>query len=210
MNTVIKEYFSHKSIIVYLLLLVVLLTLSYLIEPIRFFSSLWIFFIPIVLAPFAEWILHKYSLHRIVDPKLAPKAYNYMLKLHYRHHWDPNNLIYVFAPISAAFILFGIFTPLAFLLFKSSGAALIFIASIVLYFLYYEWIHLSHHIPSYRALTPFGKLMRKAHSWHHYKNESFWWGVTNPIGDYAFGTFKDPKEVEFSPSAKALGNLQNK
>lgn len=181
---------------------------SFYLDQENFLSSLWILLLPIILSPFVEWFLHRFALHRIVDPAKSPWNYAYMLNLHYKHHWEPTHIPSVFAPISGVLIVVGFFTPLAYLVFRNLPMTLIFGAGTVSYFLFYEWIHLAHHMSNYKPVTAYGRLIRKAHTWHHYKNENYWWGVTNPLGDYCFGTFKDPKEVEFSPSAKSLGDLQ--
>ena len=208
MKKVFKIYFSHFAIKLYLAMAIFFYVAAVMIDYQSITSKLWILGLPIILAPFFEWWAHKYLLHRIVDQKKEPRAYLYMLELHYKHHWEPNNLETVFAPISSALLVFLIFTPIAFLFLGTQGA-LIFEAGVISYFLFYEWIHLAHHVPSYRALTSFGKSIRQAHSWHHFKNENFWWGVTNPIGDHLLKTFKNYKEVEASPGAMSLGRLKS-
>lgn len=209
MNTVFHHFFTHRSIQLYIFLFFGAIITAFILSPARFTQGLWPILIPILLAPFFEWFAHKYLLHRLTDPLKNPRAHNYMLKLHYQHHWEPGDLHHVFAPISSAFFVFLIFAPVALLTFNLQEF-FIFEAGVIGYFLFYEWIHLAHHLPTYRARTRWGKLMRKAHSWHHFKNESFWWGVTNPLGDFLFGTFKEPKEVEASPGARSLGELQKK
>jgi hypothetical protein len=208
MKKVFSEYFSHWPIMLLWGLFLACFGTSYALAPERFFSSLWILLIPVLLAPFYEWVLHKFALHRIVDPDKSPAIYKYMLDLHYSHHWKPADLKVVFAPFSAAISVVVFWAPVSYLVFPDLPSAFIFEGGVIAYFCFYEWIHLAHHMPSYRAITPYGRLIRNSHTWHHHKNENFWWGVTNPLGDYVFGTFKDPKEVEFSPSAKSLGDLQ--
>ncbi|KAA0782222.1 fatty acid hydroxylase [Bacillus sp. BPN334] len=44
----------------------------------------------------------------------------------------------------------------------------------------------------------------KQHILHHYKNEKFWFGVSNPVFDFIFGTLKDGKDVELSETARNL------
>lgn len=208
MKKVFSEFFTHAANVYFSLFALGLLVAAVAVSPATILRSLWVVLIPPVLAPFVEWVLHKYALHRIVDPAKDPRGYAYMLKLHYKHHWEPTKIPYVFAPASGPITIFVVFLPLGAAVFRDPQQALLFGFAVVTYFLTYEWLHLAHHIPSYRAITAYGKLIRNAHSWHHYKNENFWWGVSNPLGDYLFGTFKDPKEVEFSPSAKSLDDLE--
>lgn len=207
MKKVFQEYFKHLSIWLYISMAITFFAIAFFINPQSFLEKTWIILIPVFLAPFFEWWAHKYLLHRIVDPITEPRQYQYMLSLHYKHHWNPNNLDDVFAPVSSAFFVFGLFALPAFFIFGFQGFWL-FEGATVAYFLFYEWIHLAHHTSSYKPLTKLGKTLKHAHSWHHHKNENFWWGVTNSFGDHIFGTFKNPKEVEVSPNTKTLGDLK--
>ena len=36
------------------------------------------------------------------------------------------------------------------------------------------------------------------------QNEKFWFGVSNPVFDFIFGTLKDGKDVELSETARNL------
>ncbi|GIO01507.1 hypothetical protein J5TS2_21750 [Brevibacillus halotolerans] len=42
------------------------------------------------------------------------------------------------------------------------------------------------------------------HLWHHYKNENYWYGVTNPALDLLFCTYKNEKQVNRSSTARNL------
>lgn len=46
--------------------------------------------------------------------------------------------------------------------------------------------------------------MKKVHLLHHFKNENYWFGVTNMMYDKAFGTYKEEKEAEKSETARQL------
>ena len=74
----------------------------------------------------------------------------------------------------------------------------------IAYFILYEWMHLGHHIPSYRPLTRYGSYMKKYHQWHHHANENYWWGVTNPLADYLFKTCPTPDQIKRSPTVKKI------
>ena len=51
--------------------------------------------------------------------------------------------------------------------------------------------------------------MKKVHLWHHFKNENYWFGVTNPGMDHLVGTYQNEKSVELSPTARKLHQNQN-
>ena len=78
-----------------------------------------------------------------------------------------------------------------------------FIAGIMLFLLFYEWTHYIAHRPL-RPISPWGRWMKKVHLWHHFKNENYRYGVTNPAYDFLMGTFKDQKDVAQSKTAKNL------
>jgi sterol desaturase/sphingolipid hydroxylase (fatty acid hydroxylase superfamily) len=69
--------------------------------------------------------------------------------------------------------------------------------------LVYEWKHYVAHRPI-KPITKFGRLIKKLHILHHFKNENYWYGVSTPIFDGLFGTLKDEKKVNTSTTAKSL------
>ncbi len=153
MKKVFSEFIAHTSVLIFAAFAVLLYLGAFLLDPKNFFSSLWILLLPVLLSPFVEWVLHKYSLHRIVDPVKSPWHYAYMLNLHYKHHWEPTNLKSVFAPMSGVFTMVIFFIPVGYFVFGNVPMLLIFEASIVTYFLFYEWIHLAHHMSTYKPVT---------------------------------------------------------
>ena len=69
---------------------------------------------------------------------------------------------------------------------------------------FYETTHMASHVP-YVPKTRYGQYMRKFHLWHHFQNEHYWFGVTHPLLDGVFGTWKHSKDVDRSPTARTLG-----
>jgi hypothetical protein len=68
---------------------------------------------------------------------------------------------------------------------------------------YYEWVHYVAHIP-FNPVTPFGRYVKKYHLWHHFKNEHFWYGVTNPSMDFAGATYRDVESVDRSTTVREI------
>ncbi len=201
MGKVFKTYFSHWTIWVYIFLA---LKLTLLLSFTKSFSSLGIsFVIVVIIAPFAEWFLHKYVLHGSYNP-LNKFVADYMERLHVGHHREPQKVDYYFAPLSAGLTLPIGFFFIILILSQSLNWAISFSLSITLYFLFYEWIHLAHHIDEYRPKTKPGKRLKKAHKWHHFKNENYWWGITSALGDDLLHTFPKPQEVSKSETVLDL------
>ena len=68
----------------------------------------------------------------------------------------------------------------------------------------YEWTHFLIHSP-YVPRSRIFRAVWRAHILHHYKNEKYWFGVTNPIADHVLRTFPAKASVPSSPTARTLG-----
>jgi hypothetical protein len=133
------------------------------------------------------------------------KAFRHFMHiLHYGHHEDPNLVPLIFAPILSVLILFASLFGVALLVSFSLGAATSFLFGVVIYYLHYEWMHLGHHIPDYKQVFPWSNRLKTAHQLHHYRNENYWWGITNSIGDKVMGTYKTHKDVDPSKTIKNI------
>ena len=161
---------------------------------------------PFILAidPFVEWLIHVYVLH-LKPFKLGKWKLDLQIaKFHRAHHRDPWKLDLVFIPRRAGWIAFGLLSLAWYLLAPTPQLALSgIIATVTMAFLY-EWTHYLTHT-SYR---PRGKLYRslwRYHRLHHFKNESYWMGVTTHLGDRVLGTLPDHARVPNSPTCRTLG-----
>ncbi len=136
--------------------------------------------------------------------KKAPGLYKFMQKLHYGHHQDPDYVPLIFAPILSVIILFVAMFLVFLALSWSIDASLTFLFGVVVYYLHYEWMHLGHHVKGYNHIMPWSKKLKKLHSLHHYKNENYWWGITNILGDIVLGTYKDHSGIPKSKTVKDI------
>jgi hypothetical protein len=156
--------------------------------------------LPIVLAPFVEFGLHTYVLHA----RLAQRdglLRRLQVALHHAHHADPRRVDRLFWPAWALPPL-GLAIYAGYALVFGAAAALVPMAGSVAYFLFYEWMHFSHHDPRYVPRTRYGARMRRAHMHHHYYNAEHWWGITNDLADLLFrtgGGANDPKPPRGNP-----------
>lgn len=150
-------------------------------------------FVGTILFVLIEYTVHRYILHEF--PRIAPFAY----KGHVAHHHSPNDVKYLFGPVSfdlcaylvifgAAFIVTGYDWHLSFaVVFGASG-----------FQIYYQWNHYVSHRPI-KPLTPLGKWLKKRHLLHHHLDENALYGVTNPVLDIVMGTNR-PKAFKSRPS----------
>ena len=159
----------------------------------------------LVVYPFGEWAIHVYLLHSKLDLVST--------RSHMEHHADPHDL---------SLINFGPGEALAILLLAapfSVGLTMLLVAPIpgplhlepfvtellTAYVLiaFYEWIHFLIHT-SYVPRSRWYKRVWRNHRLHHFKNERYWHGITNTISDTVLGTNPDQREIERSPTARAI------
>jgi hypothetical protein len=71
--------------------------------------------------------------------------------------------------------------------------------------LHYEWVHLLVH-SRYRPRSRYYSRLAKNHRLHHFRNESYWLGVTIDTGDRLARTLPaDRSAVPLSETARTLG-----
>ncbi|HVM19678.1 MAG TPA: sterol desaturase family protein [Egibacteraceae bacterium] len=154
--------------------------------------------------PFFEWTFHVYVLHyrpitvfgRTIDFELARK--------HREHHADPTDVALIFVPLRSMLIAMGVSTVVAFVALPTLQASLTALALGSALLLAYEWSHYLVH-SRYRPKTRLFKAICRAHRLHHYKNEQYWFGVTNHTADRVLRTYPDAGDVPTSPTARDLG-----
>jgi sterol desaturase/sphingolipid hydroxylase (fatty acid hydroxylase superfamily) len=156
----------------------------------------------VAVQPFFEWSFHLLVLHyrpvviggRVLDFELARR--------HRLHHAEPADTDLVFVPVRSLLWAMASSTALAFLVLPPPTALTALAGGAVL-LLAYEWTH--HLIHSrYRPRSRALRALWRAHRLHHYKNERYWFGVTNPAADLVLGTSPDPANVPTSPTARDL------
>lgn len=161
------------------------------------------FFLGVVTYALLEYVIHRFLFH--MKPPKNLRLLKLIKRLHYDHHVDPNNLKLLFLPlwysIPSALVLSTIYYSIV----QSVELTIPFTMGLTAMFLIYEWKHYIAHV-SIKPKTAVGRWLKRIHLLHHYKNENYWYGVSNPFFDMIFGTWKDEKEVETSPTAKDLEN----
>ena len=95
MLSVFRNYFSHSTILGFIIMAI--FSLYYILVNGLLLNHLVWFFIPIALAPFYEWYVHKYQLHAELTKKEGWYR-RYQIVLHHGHHRDPDNIKLQFAP----------------------------------------------------------------------------------------------------------------
>lgn len=181
----LKNYFFHPTIIS--LFILFFISLTFLLHADLLPHYFLLLFLPIPIAPFYEWLMHKFVLHQPF-PKNNKFWRKQIARLHHAHHYEPRSIPLLFAPAWAVLIHLLVTYFLFSILTLSFTLAWIPFTSAVAYYLWYEWVHLSHHTPKYQPKTAWGKRLKQAHMNHHYWNENYYWGITNTFADKCLGT----------------------
>ena len=154
--------------------------------------------------PFVEWVIHVVVLHWKPRSVAGHTIDLYAGREHRRHHADPRNLHILFVPVRLLFIQVPLIGALAVVLIPSKAVGLTAVACALGMLLTYEWTHFLVHSP-YQPRSRFYRYIWRAHRLHHFRNEHYWFGVTNHTADHLLGTFPEKGAVELSPTVRTLG-----
>lgn len=199
MKRVMKEFFlQHDIMIMFGILFVFLLLLK---EQLFTGTAVLSFVLGVIFYTINEYVTHRFIFH--LKPPKHPLLLKLLKRLHYDHHVYPDDLRLLFLPVWYSLPLFAIW--LYFLYFFTGNVTIVlsFGIGMIVMLLMYEWKHYIAHRPI-RPFTPFGRWLKKQHILHHYKNENYWFGVSNPFYDFLFGTYKEGKDVKLSETARNL------
>lgn len=194
-----REFFMFKDIAIMLIIFAPLM-----IYTILNMLQVWIwvlFIIGMTAYAMSEYIIHRFLFH--MKTPSNPFLLKMIKRLHFDHHVDPRNLKLLFLPIWFSLPNFIVAAFIVYFITMSFQLTVAFLAGIVAYFLYYEWKHYIAHKPI-QPRTKMGKNIKKAHLWHHFKNENYWFGVTHTSIDKTFGTYKNQEAVARSETARNL------
>ncbi len=106
----------------------------------------------------------------------------------------PKDCYMVFFPYWAIFLMFGVTAPVFFILWALLGLniAALYQITAVGYYLMYEWLHWSYHVPESHWIgrNPLIRALRRHHQAHHNPHLMTRWNfnITFPIMDVVFRT----------------------
>ena len=152
MKPIFRDYLTHAS--VRFLFLALFTSLAAISELAVWEHWPWLLFV-VLLAPFYEWATHKFMLHGALS-SMPGRWRDYQIRLHHGHHLDPSDRGLQFAPASAILIMMVQLYLFYALVCWSITVALVPLAGSIAYYLFYEWIHLAHHTPTYPPRTRIG------------------------------------------------------
>ncbi len=162
----------------------------------------WLVLIPVFLAGnFAEWAMHKYVMHRLIDVWAVRAIYDRHTRQHHQYFTDHEPTIttvkefrIVFFPwrlLAVLGVMGAVLGYVTSLIWNANAGYVVFITMIGQYLLY-ETFHFSCHVPEnwFVANMPFINTIRRHHRAHHNMGIMMHcnMNLTFPIADWAMGT----------------------
>ena len=154
---------------------------------------------------FSEYMAHKGPMHhrnKILDKvfiRHSLQHHRFFTKENFSFDSAKDIKAVLFPPVLLIFFFLAFTLPAATLFYFlwSKNAALLFITTVFAYYLNYEWLHFSYHLPDTHFISklPFLKTLRKLHHTHHDITlmTKYNFNITYPIFDILFGTYHKEK-----------------
>jgi RsiW-degrading membrane proteinase PrsW (M82 family) len=155
-------------------------------------------------ANFVEYRVHRGPMHhpskvsplRLLYTRHTLQHHRFFTEDSMEHEGSRDFAAVLFPPVMLIFFLGCIATPVGALLFTfaSGNIAWLFVATVLSYFLNYEWLHFAYHQPEdgWIAKLPLMSTLRNLHTKHHdprhMSTANF--NITYPICDLLFGTYR--------------------
>lgn len=156
----------------------------------------------IAFQPFLEWFLHVFVLH--AKPlQVAGRQFDTVVAQDHRaHHADPRDLPLIFIPLRWCLYLVASVVVGGLLIPGWSDRSSFYVAAFGMAVVY-EWSHFLIH-SDYKPRSRAYRHLYANHRLHHYRNEKYWFGITNTLGDRILHTAPDKADVPVSPTARNL------
>lgn len=144
----------------------------------------------LVVVGMISWMFLEYGLHRFFFHYQAksPGTKQLVYQMHLNHHENPKALDSLFASLYTSVPLAISYSLLAWAITGSwQVMSYLFLGLIIGYFSYELLHYQAHHYTPKLALL---KYLKKYHMLHHHQSADLRFGVTSPIIDWLFGTYK--------------------
>ncbi len=142
-----------------------------------------LFFVGIVAWTLAEYAIHRFVFHYEPKSRLGQRIHFLAHGVHHDYPRDPLRL--VMPPVIS--IPLAIFFYVLFKAVLGITVTLPFYAGFVFGYLCYDMIHYATHHFSLKE-SKVALWLKQYHSLHHYQDERYAYGVSNPLWDYVFRT----------------------
>ncbi len=135
---------------------------------------------------FLEYVIHRWMGH---DSRFRKSLFG---KEHIRHHIEGDYFSPTWKKVILAAILAAVLSPIAALILGVEHG-LAYVTGLLLFYGAYEALHRLDHVhPGFGA---YGRWQRGHHFYHHFENARMNHGVTSPLWDIVFGTYRKPDVI---------------
>jgi hypothetical protein len=142
---------------------------------------------------FAEYAIHNWVMH-------GGKGRNEFSRQHLDHHADPNFFSPFWDKRAAEALVVSAMTALGWLL-AGPASALSFSAGFLAFYHGYEVLH--RRIHTHPPTGPVGRFLRRHHMTHHFVAPTKNHGVSFPLWDLVFGTYREAPRLLVLPARHA-------
>ncbi|MFO0758773.1 MAG: sterol desaturase family protein [Byssovorax sp.] len=151
------------------------------------------------------WTLLEYCIHRWAGHDRRFRK-NVFAKEHIRHHIEGNYFAPTWKKALFTLALTAVLAPIfAFLLGPAHGLS--YVGGLIAFYTCYEVLHRLEHV--HAGFGPYGRWARRHHFYHHFVNAKMNHGVTTPIWDLVFGTYRRVDEVISVPAKLSMPWLRD-
>jgi len=161
----------------------------------------------LLLFGFLSWGLLEYVLHRFVFHFDAASVFgrNSVYSAHLTHHENPKSTEYLFASLQISLPIATAYWLVAWAVLGTLRAASYLFIGLVAGYLCYESLHFLAH--QGRSRLPLFRYIKKYHLLHHYRTPDQRFGVTSPLFDLLFGTFRPVRDTVRSKNKKGRAGI---
>jgi dihydroceramide fatty acyl 2-hydroxylase len=140
---------------------------------------------------FFEYVLHRFFFHGLLRvARDVPSRFRAFM-VHGYHHEFPDDKMRLVMPPMISWPLAALFAWIYGMLL-GWALALPVLAGTMFAYIGYDWVHYyTHH---FHPRGGIGKWMRVYHLRHHHQDPNAHYGVSSPLWDLPFGTFRSPLE----------------
>ncbi len=137
------------------------------------------------------WTLLEYLIHRWMGHDRRFRRTPFGIE-HIRHHAEGDYFAPTWKKLLAAVVAAALATGPALLVASPSNAAA-YVAGLILFYGVYEVLHRREH--THAGASPYGRWARRHHFYHHFVDARHNHGVTSPVWDVVFGTYRKPSTI---------------
>jgi len=146
--------------------------------------------IVLLLGGLISWAMIEYCLHRFIFHYKATteRTRAIIYKVHLIHHDYPKSVDDLFASLRMSIPISAFYCLLAWSVVGSWQAVVYLFIGLIAGYFTYEWLHyhVHHGTPRFRVT----RYLKKYHMLHHHQTPELRFGVTSPLIDLLFGTYR--------------------